>query len=237
MPELSSADHADSPPSIAIPREYNAAHDLIQRNLRAGRADKSAFIDDLGNYTYAELDRRTSAFANVLRAQGLGMEDRILLCLHDTIDFPTAFLGAIKAGVVPVAVISAALLPLFQTLVGHLPALERILVSGGNPGEQDSLARLIAQAPSTFASAPTTCDDVCFWLYSSGSTGAPKGTVHVHSSLIQTAELYAKPILGIEETDVVFSAAKLFFAYGLGNALTFPMSVGATAVLMAERPT
>jgi benzoate-CoA ligase len=259
MPELSSADHADSPPSIAIPREYNAAHDLIQRNLRAGRADKSAFIDDLGNYTYAELDRRTSAFANVLGAQGLGMEDRILLCLHDTIDFPTAFLGAIKAGVVPVAVntlltqgdyeymmrdsrarvavVSAALLPLFQTLVGHLPALERILVSGGNPGEQDSLARLIAQAPSTFASAPTTCDDVCFWLYSSGSTGAPKGTVHVHSSLIQTAELYAKPILGIEETDVVFSAAKLFFAYGLGNGLTFPMSVGATAVLMAERPT
>src|SRR6266436_3458198 len=259
MPELSSADHADSPPSIAIPREYNAAHDLIQRNLRAGRADKSAFIDDLGNYTYAELDRRTSAFANVLRAQGLGMEDRILLCLHDTIDFPTAFLGAIKAGVVPVAVntlltqgdyeymmrdsrarvavVSATLLPLFQTLVGHLPALERILVSGGNPGEQDSLARLIAQAPSTFASAPTTCDDVCFWLYSSGSTGAPKGTVHVHSSLIQTAELYAKPILGIEETDVVFSAAKLFFAYGLGNGLTFPMSVGATAVLMAERPT
>jgi benzoate-CoA ligase len=88
-----------------------------------------------------------------------------------------------------------------------------------------------------FEPAPTTSDSICFWLYSSGSTGTPKGTVHVHSSLIQTAELYARPILGIRENDVVFSAAKLFFAYGLGNALTFPMAVGATAVLMPERPT
>jgi benzoate-CoA ligase len=259
MPELSSADHGASPPDISIPREYNAAHDLIQQNLRSGRADKTAFIDDFGSCTYAELDRRTSAFANVLQSQGLGMENRILLCLHDTIDFPTAFLGAIKAGVVPVAVntlltqgdyqymlcdsrarvavVSAALLPLFRPLLGQVPCLERILVSGADSNEQDSLVRLIAQAPRTFAVAPTTCDDVCFWLYSSGSTGAPKGTVHVHSSLIQTAELYGKPILGIEEGDVVFSAAKLFFAYGLGNGLTFPMSVGATAVLMAERPT
>src|SRR5207249_9494811 len=85
--------------------------------------------------------------------------------------------------------------------------------------------------------APTCRDDMCFWLYSSGSTGAPKGTVHLHSHLILTAELYARPVLGIRESDVAFSAAKLFFAYGLGNALTFPMAVGATAVLMAERPT
>ena len=187
------------------------------------------------------------------------MEGRILLCLHDTIDFPTAFLGAIKAGVVPVAVntlltqgdyeymlgdsraraavVSAALLPLFQPLLDKLPFLERVLVSGGDPEDENSLVRLMAKSPRTFAVAPTTCDDACFWLYSSGSTGAPKGTVHLHSSLIQTAELYAIPIAGIAESDVVFSAAKLFFAYGLGNGLTFPMAVGATAVLMAERPT
>ena len=87
------------------------------------------------------------------------------------------------------------------------------------------------------ATAATTADDICFWLYSSGSTGTPKGAVHLHSHLALTAELYAKPVLGIVESDIVFSAAKLFFAYGLGNALTFPFSVGATAVLMAERPT
>ncbi len=258
MPSLSNADHSVSPPHITIPRDYNAAFDLIQRNLSAGRADKTAFIDDRRSYTYRDVDRRSNAFAHVLRELGCDIEHRILLCLHDTIDFPTTFLGAIKAGVVPVAVntlltqadygymladsrarvavVSAALLPLFQPLREKLPFLRRILVSGADAGG-DSLAAAIARAPDAFEPAPTTCDDPCFWLYSSGSTGSPKGTVHAHSSLIQTAELYARPLLRIDDKDVLFSAAKLFFAYGLGNGLTFPMSVGATAVLMAERPT
>jgi benzoate-CoA ligase len=95
----------------------------------------------------------------------------------------------------------------------------------------------MAKAKVGAPAAATSCDDICFWLYSSGSTGAPKGTVHLHTHLVRTAELYGLPVLGIAESDVVFSAAKLFFAYGLGNALTFPMMVGATAVLLAERPT
>jgi benzoate-CoA ligase len=95
----------------------------------------------------------------------------------------------------------------------------------------------MAARDSHFAAAPTRPDDPCFWLYSSGSTGTPKGTVHVQTSPIRTAELYGQPILGIEESDIVFSAAKLFFAYGLGNALSFPLSVGATTVLLGERPT
>ena len=246
MPSLSSADHSVSPPRITIPREYNAAHDLIERNLAAGRADKVAFIDDRGSYTYGDVDRRSSAFANVLRELGLEMEQRILLCLHDTIDFPSAFLGAIKAGVVPVAVntlltqadyeymladsrarvavVSEGLLPLFQPLLGKLPFLRQILVSGSNT-EAGSLAAALANASDKFEGPPTTSDDPCFWLYSSGSTGAPKGTVHVHSSLIQTAELYARPVLGIDENDVLFSAAKLFFAYGLGNGLTWDPAI------------
>jgi benzoate-CoA ligase len=255
---LSTADHSVSPPRLTIPRRYNAAADLIGRNLAAGRGDKIAYFDDYGSCSYLELEERSSAFAHVLRGLGVQPEQRVLLCLHDTIDFPTAFLGAIKAGVVPVAVntllssgdyeymladsraqiavVSAALLPLFEPLRPKLPALRRILVSHGPPGP-DALAPLIEAAPKHFPVAPTTCDEPCFWLYSSGSTGAPKGTVHVHASMIQTAELYARPILGIEESDVVFSAAKLFFAYGLGNGLSFPLSVGATTVLMAERPT
>ncbi|WP_092000690.1 benzoate-CoA ligase family protein [Paraburkholderia lycopersici] len=99
------------------------------------------------------------------------------------------------------------------------------------------LAELIACAEPASRAAQTSCDDIAFWLYSSGSTGKPKGTVHTHANLYWTVETYAKPILGIRESDVVFSAAKLFFAYGLGNGLTFPLSVGATTVLMAERPT
>ncbi len=259
MRALSSADHRVSPPIVTIPRQYNAADDLIGRNLAAGRRDKPAFIDDAGAYTYADVDRRASQFANVLRKLGIDIEQRILLCMHDSIDFPSAFLGAIRAGVVPVAVntlltqgdyeymladsrariavVSAPLLPLFLPLLRKLPLLRRILVSGEKGEGPDAFAALMADAAESFESAPTTCDDPCFWLYSSGSTGAPKGTVHVHSSMIQTAELYARPVLGIEEGDVVFSAAKLFFAYGLGNGLSFPMAVGATAVLMAERPT
>jgi len=259
MPTLSTADHTSSPPRIEMPRQYNAADDLIERNLAAGRGAKIAYIDDTGRYTYAELAARANRFANALGGLGLAREQRILMCVHDTIDFPTVFLGAIKAGVVPVAVntlltqgdyaymltdsrariavVSGALLPLFEPLLGKVPTLERIIVAGTAAGGPDALGTVMAGAAETFEAVPTTCDDCCFWLYSSGSTGAPKGTVHVHSSLIQTAELYARPILGIRESDVVFSAAKLFFAYGLGNGLTFPLAVGATAVLMAERPT
>ena len=110
------------------------------------------------------------------------------------------------------------------------------MVSGGSTSGYPQLGDLIAAAGSDFTAAPTRSDEPCFWLYSSGSTGTPKGTVHVQTSPIRTAELYAQPIVGIQESDVVFSAAKLFFAYGLGNALTFPLSVRTTTVLLSERP-
>jgi benzoate-CoA ligase len=259
VPDLSSADHSVSPPIITIPRQYNAAHDLIERNLAAGRADKLAYIDDAGRYTYGELAKRIDRAANALTGLGLEMEDRIMLAHLDTIDFPSVFLGAIKAGIVPIAantllttadykfmledsraralVVSEPLLPTFAPLLDSLPSLKHVIVSGKDAHGHLLLQELGANAATRFAPAQTTSDDVCFWLYSSGSTGTAKGTVHIHSSLIQTAELYARPILGIREDDVVFSAAKLFFAYGLGNALSFPLAVGATAVLMAERPT
>jgi benzoate-CoA ligase len=259
MPELSTTDHSVSPPQVVFPRSYNAAYDLIERNLAAGRGAKIAFIDDNGSHSYAGLAERVNRCANALTRLGLQMESRVMLCLHDSIDFPSVFLGSIKAGIVPIAantmlttadysymlsdsrasalVVSEALLPVLSPLLGKLPFLKYVIVSGKDAHGHLLLSDLLAKAAATVEAAPTTCDDACFWLYSSGSTGAPKGTVHLQSHLVQTAELYAKPVLGIEESDVVFSAAKLFFAYGLGNALTFPMSVGATAVLMAERPT
>jgi benzoate-CoA ligase len=133
--------------------------------------------------------------------------------------------------------VSEALLPQFAPLIGKLPHLKHVVVSGADAKGHLALRDLLAKGSDDFRAAPTTRDDACFWLYSSGSTGTPKGTIHVHSSMILTAELYARPVLGIREGDTVFSAAKLFFAYGLGNALSFPLSVGATTVLMAERPT
>ena len=246
-------------PVIDFPPSYNAAADLIDRNLIPARAGKIAIHDDRGSYTYAEVADRVNRFASAITGLGVCMEQRILLCLHDSIDFPTAFLGAIKAGIVPVAantlltskdydfmlrdsraqvlVVSEPLLNTLKPILSGQPYLKHIIVSGENAGGYLRMADLMAAASPVFDAAPTGCDDACFWLYSSGSTGAPKGTVHLHSSLIYTAELYAKPILGIEESDIVYSAAKLFFAYGLGNGLTFPFSVGATTVLMAERPT
>jgi benzoate-CoA ligase len=137
--------------------------------------------------------------------------------------------------------VSDALWPQFAPLLAdrakRLPWLRHVVVSGADAHGEFAFKDLLARGQPRFTAAPTLSDDVCFWLYSSGSTGTPKGTVHVHSSPILTAELYARPVLGIREDDVVFSAAKLFFAYGLGNALWFPLAVGATTVLMAERPT
>ena len=256
---ISKADHAVSPPRIEMAREYNAAEDLIERNLAAGRGAKAAYLDDTGACTYAELAERVNRCGSGLRSLGLRMEDRVAIAMLDTVDWPTAFLGAIKAGIVPIALntllttkdyeymlsdsrarallVSEALLPAFAPLLGKLPFLEHVIVSGADAKGHLAYQDVLAKGSPRLATAPTTCDDACFWLYSSGSTGTPKGTVHVHSTLVLTAELYARPILGIREGDVVFSAAKLFFAYGLGNALAFPLAVGATTVLMAERPT
>jgi benzoate-CoA ligase len=244
---------------LRIPRDYNAAHGLIERNLAAGRAHRIAFIDDAGQYSFGELAERVDRFGSGLQALGLEMEQRVMLALTDTIDFPSAFLGAIKAGIVPIAVntlltpkdyeymlsdsraraliVSEPLLPQFTPIIGKLPFLKHVIVSGSNARGHTWFKDVLAKGRSGLVPAPTVSDDACFWLYSSGSTGMPKGTVHVHSSMLLTAELYAKGVLGYRESDVVFSAAKLFFAYGLGNALSFTLAAGATSVLMAERPT
>ncbi len=237
---------------------YNAAVDLIGRNLTVDRAQKIAVIDESGSHSYAELAGRVDRCANALRELGIEPEQRVLLCLYDSIDFPACFLGAIKAGVVPVpintmwsaadyafvfadsrakaAIVSEARLPAMVEGAQISDWRGSIVVAGKSDGAYPELSRLTESASATCETCPTRPDDACFWLYSSGSTGRPKGTVHVHTSLAQTAEFFGQGVLGITSDDVVYSAPKLFFAYGLGNALTFPMSVGATAVLFAGRP-
>jgi benzoate-CoA ligase family protein len=246
-------------PVGAIPRNYNFASDIIDRNLSAGRAGKPAFIDPRGTWTYGQLADRVARFAAVLRALNVRREERVLICLLDTIDWPTAFLGTMKAGAVAVPVntlmteddyrfmladsrarvlvVSEALYPKFAKLIASTPDLEHVIVSGDNAQDQARFEDLIEKARPDGETAPTTRDDVAFWLYTSGSTGQPKGAVHVHADLKLTDDLYGGPFLGITEQDVCYSVAKLFFAYGLGNALTFPMSVGAATVLLPDRPT
>ncbi len=255
---------AGAPPLVDLPREYNAASHFIDRHLAAGRGDKIAYIDDAGRYSYAELARRVNQAGNVLRGLGLEGEQRVMLCLPDGIDFVALFWGAIKAGIVPipvntlltaddydfmlrdsrakVLVVAAAAAEKFRARRAAQPALKTILTlgaapAGGDAGGEGDFSRLREAASEHLDAAATCRDEPAFWLYSSGSTGAPKGTLHLHGSLVQTAVLYGERVLGIREGDVMFSAAKLFFAYGLGNAMTFPLHVGASAVLLAGRPT
>ncbi len=178
--------------------------------------------------------------------------------MHDGLLWPVAFLGSILAGVIPIAVntlltpqdyaymlqdsrahglvVSHALWPQFADALASSPSHPKVFWDSPETTEQGiSIAQMLKSSQPIAACAPTLADDVCFWLYSSGSTGSPKGTLHLHSHIIQTARLYAQDVLGLKENDVVFSAAKLFFAYGLGNALSFPLALGATTVLLGKR--
>ena len=242
---------------------FNFAQHII--DLNRGRAAKTAYVDDAGQLSYGTLSDQICRMSAALIQLGIRREERVLLLMHDCNDWPVSFLGAMHAGIVPVAVntlltaedysymlqhsraqavvVSAALLPTLQSAMNQAHEVRQVIVSRptqtlpalGTPAHV--MAELLASTAPAAQAAPTHTDDPGFWLYSSGSTGRPKGTLHTHANPYWTAELFGKGILGIREDDVCFSAAKLFFAYGLGNGLTFPLSVGATTLLMAERPT
>jgi 4-hydroxybenzoate-CoA ligase len=240
-------------------RDYNAAVDFVDRNVAEGRGDKTAFIDPSRNITYGELQDAAARVGPMLARMGIEQENRVALVLLDTVDFPVLFWGAIRAGVVPVLLntrltvdqyryllddsrakavfVSAALLPLVREAAKDVPTVRALVVVGGGPDRSVRLDTLLARENEGAAPARTCTDDVAYWLYSSGTTGMPKGVMHVHSSPMVMARQAGQDRIGIREEDVVFSAAKLFFSYGLGNAIICPMSVGATAVLYPERPT
>lgn len=240
---------------------FNFAQHLIEVNQ--GRAGKAAYIDDAGTLVYGQLEERLRRVAAGLLAAGIKREERVLLLMLDSNDWPVAFLGAMYAGIVPVAVNTLLTADDYAYMLEHSRA-QAVLVSGALlPAVNAAMTRSDHEVRKVVVSQPTaplhpsecefetflkmhsplakpahtSCDDPGFWLYSSGSTGRPKGTVHSHGNPYWTAELFGKRVLGIAENDICFSAAKLFFAYGLGNALTFPLSVGGTVLLMAERPT
>jgi 4-hydroxybenzoate-CoA ligase len=246
-------------PGETMSNSGNAIDWFVTRHVSERRGDRAAFVDSDRTLTYAALADAAARFAASLTRAGIGRERRIGLLMQDTIDLPICFWGALHAGVIPIPintllpadqlayiladsraaalVVSHALLPAVAGILPGLPDLGLVLVAGDQTNGHPALADFLNRAPAASPPVAASPDEVAFWLYSSGSTGAAKGTKHVHASLRATADTYGAQVLQITADDVMYSAAKLFFAYGLGNSMTFPMSAGASAILLPDRPT
>ncbi|MCX5812566.1 MAG: benzoate-CoA ligase family protein [Proteobacteria bacterium] len=237
---------------------FNAADYFIDRNVRQGRGHKIAVYTELRNYTYNDIHKMTNKTANALRELGVRVDDRVIIIMLDVPQFYAIFYGAIKIGAVPiptntmltpedyeyylndsrarVLVVSEQLIPVIAKIKGDLRYLRDMIVISEKEGAFIPFKQKYRHAPETIKTEFTMKDDVGFWLYSSGSTGAPKGAIHSQYDMVAVSESFGQGVLKLTEDDILFSAARLFFAYGLGNSGYLPFSVGASVVLSSQSP-
>ncbi|HEX9074636.1 MAG TPA: benzoate-CoA ligase family protein [Anaerolineae bacterium] len=244
--------------TVVLPERYNASTTFIDANLDAGRGNKTAILYGDQALTYNDVAAMVNQTGNALIHLGVQMEQRVLLLLLDSPEFVASFFGAIRMGAVPIPtntllkppdyeyllndsravalIVSEPLYASIEPIRANLKWLKHIIVVGKAPAGTIHFGDWIKGESAELAPADTSRDDACFWLYSSGTTGFPKGAVHLQHDMVYCAENYARSVLDINENDRTFSVAKLFFAYGLGNGLYFPFYVGGTAVLYPGRP-
>jgi benzoate-CoA ligase family protein len=243
---------------VELPDVYNAATTFMDENIVHGRGGRVAIYYQEQKITYQEVFEKVNRTGNALKDLGIRIEDRVLLILPDSPEFAYSFFGTIKIGAVAVPtnpwmfakdyeylindsragaiIVHESTLPEIEKIWDNAPFLRNIIVVGSPRGKALSYDSLIAKASDKLEVEKTTKDDVCFWCYTSGSTGSPKGAVHLQYDMITITELFVKPVLGMNENDLCFSASKMFFSYGLGNSLYFPFRFGASTVLWPEKP-
>jgi benzoate-CoA ligase len=243
---------------VDLPDTYNAATTFVDENIRQGRGGKVAIHYQEQKITYQEVFEKVNRTGNALKNLGIGIEDRVLVILPDSPEFAYSFFGAIKIGAVAVPtnpwmfakdyeylindsraraiIVHESTLPEIEKIWDNTPFLRHIIVVGAPKGKALSYDSLIAKASDKLEAEKTTKDDVCFWCYTSGSTGNPKGAVHLQHDMITITELFVIPVLEMTENDLCFSASKMFFSYGLGNSLYFPFRFGASTVLWPKKP-
>jgi benzoate-CoA ligase family protein len=243
---------------VDLPDTYNAATTFVDENIARGRGGNTAIYYQDQRITYQEVFDNVNRTGNALKELGIEIENRVLIILPDSPQFAYGFFGAIKIGAVAVPtnpwmfaqnyeylindsrakaiIVHDSVVPEIEKIAGQTPFLKHVIVVGAAKSKFLSFETLLAKASDKLLPEKTSRDDICFWGYTSGSTGSPKGAVHLQHDMITITDLFVRPVLGMSEKDICFSASKMFFAYGLGNSLYFPFRVGASTVLWPEKP-